>query len=188
MRNYFRQNSVSTCNIGAQNALSRVAKRSVRNAKLRGAPNKAPSIMSSKSKKNVASKSNKGASKAPAVSEGRNKWAPAIGAAMRLVFAKRREHMGAMARTTKIELALLKFAPSKEKALSVREIETILGAEVKCVRNHIMSLYHRALIARRDDGAFYCKSHTLKGAKLTVASDNEELGALKTKTIFVGAK
>jgi len=121
---------------------------------------------------------------APPVSEGRNKWAPATGAAMRLVFAKRREHMGAMSRTTKIELCLQTFAPTREKALSCAEIEARLGADVKCVRNHLMSLYHRSLISRDDEGRFFVKADVVKDAKVTIASDVQELGAMKEK-IFV---
>jgi len=130
-------------------------------------------------------KSNKGASKSKAqkvapvaTREGANKEAPAL-KSNRLVFAKRRDHDNKLARTTKIEIALM----SARRPLTCKEVESAVGADVLCVRNHLETL-RRKLMLTRDEQNRYCVVKTIRtGAVDTIASDKSELGAHRAKEI-----
>ena len=124
------------------------------------------------SKSNVSSKSNAGAksaskSKGASKSNGASKGAPTITSAMRILSRGRNvcatgACANSLSRTARIEHLLITSSLAG-RALRVREIEDTLGAEVKCVRNHINTLYSvKNLLARDESGAYSVRPEVLK--------------------------
>jgi len=119
------------------------------------------------SKSNVSSKSNAGAKSASKSKGAKSNGAPTITSAMRILSRGRNvcatgACANSLSRTARIEHLLITSSLAG-RALRVREIEDTLGAEVKCVRNHINTLYSvKNLLARDESGAYSVRPEVLK--------------------------
>lgn len=92
----------------------------------------------SKKNSNATTKSNKGAAKKLVIK--------------RILGRGRDEFGGAVSRTARIEtFLLLAKAPVK-----IKEIETALS-DVKCIRNHIATLYSKQLVNKDENGRYFVR-------------------------------